>query len=95
LVTVTADEVLATRDRANSGSPAKRDSVAQWLAQMLAEGPVPVATLREEAAAAGHSWGTVRRAYKALGVTAEKADFTGGWAWRLPEEASPGAEIEL
>jgi putative DNA primase/helicase len=95
LVTVTADEALATGDRANGGRPGKRDSVAQWLAQMLAEGPVPVATLRQEAEAAGHSWATVRRAHNAFGVTTEKADFTGGWAWRLPEEACPGAEIEL
>jgi hypothetical protein len=94
-VTITADEALALRDRDAGHAPAKRDAATQWLAGMLAYGPVAVAKLHEEADAAGYSWGTVRRAQDYLCVTAEKASFEGGWAWRLPEEAEPGQEIEL
>jgi hypothetical protein len=95
LVTMTADEALAPHDSRNGAEPTKRDSAAEWLAHMLAEGPVAVTTLQEEAKAAGYSWSTMRRASDALGVTTEKTEFAGGWAWRLPEGAAPGEEIEL
>jgi putative DNA primase/helicase len=94
LVTVTADEALATHERGNAGAPPKRNAAAQWLAGILGEGPVAVSELRREAEAAGYSWATVRRAHNELDVTAEKTGYDDGWAWRLPETPL-GAEIEL
>jgi AAA domain len=94
-ITVTADEALAPRERATRAGPPTRDAAARWLAEMLANGPSPVTELRAEAEAAGFSWATVRRAHDALGVTTEKTAFDGGWAWRLPDGAAPGEEIEL
>jgi hypothetical protein len=94
-VTITADEAMAAHDRTEGNPPAKREGASRWLAVMPAEGRVAVSTLQAEAKGAGYSWATVRRAADALGVTTEKADFSGGWAWRLPEEATPGAEIEV
>jgi putative DNA primase/helicase len=94
-VTVTADEALAVRDRGSVTVPPKRDAVAQWLAGILVDGPVAVNELRREAEAVGYSWATVRRAHQALGVTTEKTGYDDGWAWRLPEAAPPGTELEL
>jgi hypothetical protein len=99
LVTVTADEALAARGGADRGNPPKRNAAAQWLAAMLADGPVAVKILEEEAKEAGHSWATVRRAGDALEVTTERSGYgaDGGWAWRLPDgdAAAPGTETEL
>jgi hypothetical protein len=67
----------------------------EWLSRVLASGPRAVSEIEAEAKAAGLSWSTVRRATNQLGVTSEKTAFTEGWAWRLPEEAMPGEEIEL
>jgi hypothetical protein len=98
-ITMTADEALAPRDRGTAnggrGRAPKHNAAKQWLAGVLAAGPVPVATLRADAEGAGYSWSTIRRAQDALGVTAEKAQFEGGWVWRLPKDAVRGAEIEL
>jgi putative DNA primase/helicase len=94
LVTLTADEALVARDRKNDGST-KRDSAAQWLAEVLSEGPVPVATLQTGTAAAGFSWGTMRRAADSLGIVTEKTGYDGGWAWRRPEVVEPGMEVDL
>jgi hypothetical protein len=70
-------------------------AAAQFLKTVLAEGPMPVARLREEADAAGHSWITVRRAQDELGITSEKDGFSVGWAWRLPNDVPPGGETDL
>ena len=53
---------------------------------MLAQGPVPVEKLREQAAGAGHSWRTMMRAKGALGVAAEKDGMEGGWSWVMRED---------
>ncbi len=92
LVTVTADEALAPRDA--KAQPRKRDTAAEWLRELLANGPVAVTALRGEAEAAGYAWATIRRAYDALGIVTRKTEFHGGgWAWYLPDQA--GEEIEL
>jgi putative DNA primase/helicase len=65
--------------------PAKaRDMAADFLDELLADGPVPTNDVQKAATAAGLSWATVRRAADKLGVTAEKVGIGGGWAWRLP-----------
>lgn len=95
LVTITADDALAARDYKRSIEPPKLDTAAQWLAGMLSEGSVIVATLKSQAEAAGFSWATIRRAGASLGVISEKTAYDGGWAWRRPEAVEPGMEIEL
>ena len=93
IVTMTADEAMTPR--AADAAPRPRNMAAEWLRGLLADGPVPVRQVESEAKAAGLSWATVRRAVDQLGVTSEKIVFKEGWAWRLPEEAMPGEEIEL
>ena len=63
--------------------------------ELLANGPVPVPQIEDDAKAAGMSWATVRRAAEDLGIVTEKAGYADGWAWRLPEAVPPGEEIEL
>jgi AAA domain len=79
--------------------PAPQRSAAELLlADMLAAGPVPVAELQAEAQAAGHSWGTVRRASDALGVISRRLgglDCTGAWAWALPYAAGDADDAEI
>jgi energy-coupling factor transporter ATP-binding protein EcfA2 len=92
-VTMTADEALAPR--AAEAAPRPRDMAAEWLRGVLADGPVAVSDIQVGAKAAGLSWTTVRRAADHLGTTTEKTAYAAGWAWRLPEVATPGEEIEL
>lgn len=58
-----------------------------WLAERLAGGPVASKALYREAAAAGISHMTLRRAQRALGVEAGKRGMRGPWFWRLPGPA--------
>ena len=64
---------------------ARGDAIA-WLMQALTNGPMPVEWIRKAADDAGHSWHTVERAKKELGV---KSDRVGGlgkegrWEWTL------------
>ena len=63
----------------------EREDAADWLREVLAEGPVSAKDVRRQADDAGHAWATVRRAKALLGVSAEKAAFSGGWRWSLPK----------
>ena len=56
----------------------------EFLEELLADSPVPGATVREAATKAGHTWATVRRAKTALGVSSEKQGMKGPWLWQLP-----------
>ena len=82
-VTVSADEVMNSE---GSGHTALDDAI-EWLEDALAYEAVGVKELQKEARDAGHAWATVRRARDRLGVTSEKAGFTGGWKWRLAKGA--------
>jgi energy-coupling factor transporter ATP-binding protein EcfA2 len=65
-----------------------RDDAILWLSEILANGPVPVKAIRDEASSAGASWRTIETAKSELGVIAERVSSgnTGGghWEWRLP-----------
>lgn len=52
-----------------------------FLQKFLANGACPQNLVRERAEADGHSWATVRRAKKSLGVLSRKTGFAGGWEW--------------
>jgi hypothetical protein len=67
------------------------DSARHWLAELLSAGPVASSEVKEAAAQAGHTWGTVRRAAAALNVETDKRGSR--WQWRLPSPA-PGAQVE-
>jgi hypothetical protein len=88
-VTITANEALAA-DTAGSHRSAK-DEAAEWLRELLADGPLPAKQVRSEADAAGHSWATVKRAKQAGRIEHFREGGTadsGRWLWRLPAEES-------
>jgi len=87
------NDVEIKSDPRASESP--RSASAEFLKAILADGPVPVAKIREETKAAGHSWRTIVRAHEGLRVTTEKDGFSGGWSWRLPNDVPPGEGIEI
>ena len=81
--------------KSNEASEPPRSAAAEFLKALLADGPVPVINIREEADAAGLAWGTIRRAQDSLRITSEKDGFSGGWSWRLPNDVPPGEGIEI
>lgn len=83
-VTITADEAMAPQ-----GDPEELsalDDAKEFLRNLLADGPVSNKQIRGDAEGAGHSWQTVRRAQKALGIEAHKDGMKGPWLWHLPSK---------
>jgi len=88
----TARELMAV-EQADNGGDALEDAEA-FLLDILAAGPVATKEIRTAASAHGHKPRTVDRAKQTLNITATKAGFEGGWAWKLPEpkNAKPDEE---
>lgn len=83
-VAITADEAMSPQ-----GDPEERsalDDAKEFLSNLLADGPVSSRIIKGDAEGAGHSWQTVRRAQKALGIEAQKEGMKGPWLWRLPSK---------
>jgi hypothetical protein len=83
-VTAYADEVLSAdiRKKRRGG----QTEAADWLRELLSNGPMPQQQIEAKAEQADFSWRTVRRAKDALGIKPHKAGFSsGGWMWQLPE----------
>lgn len=90
-----ADDVVApkeSKEPKRGPEPTTRDAAAEWLAELLKDGPMPVAEIREQAKAADLGWRTIRRAQESLGIVPRKKTFDGGWEWGLPEGGQPAAE---
>lgn len=87
-------EILAAAD-AKTVDDSEGGSLAdakRFLADLLADGPVPAKGVRADADGAGHTWPTIRRAQKALGIEATKTGMKGGWVWALPRRRSENPE---
>lgn len=82
-VNVSADDALANV-RDEGGGRTERDDAAEWLRDLLANGPRPARNVEGEARDAGYSIATVRRAKAAIGVVSRKPAFGGPWEWTLP-----------
>lgn len=70
-------------DVADDEEQAPRDSAADFLREVLKDGPIPSKTVKAEAVEAGHAWNTVRRAADGLLVIKKKDGMSGGWYWQL------------
>lgn len=76
-----AQELLT--EVACDGEQAPRENAADFLREVLKDGPIPAKTVKAEAAEAGHAWNTVRRAADDLLIIKKKEGMTGGWFWQL------------
>jgi hypothetical protein len=75
------------------GRPAKESATARELLQeLLTNGPVEVAKIKEEAASAGVCWRTVQTAKADLNIDAFKDGRV--WKWRLVGDGKPCASEE-
>ena len=83
----TAAELLFSAEL-DSEKRNERTAAAQFLMEMLVDGPKPVSELRKEAKAAQIGWRTVQRAKTDLDVISVKLGLTSGWMWELPKTAS-------
>lgn len=88
-----ARELLASADSAGEdGEGGTLADAKRFLADLLADNPMPVKAIKADADGAGYSWATIRRAQKALEVEACKTGMKGGWQWSLPRRCAKPAE---
>jgi putative DNA primase/helicase len=80
-----ARRLLATAERwEDDAEGGEMESAKRFLADLLADGPLPSKQIRADADEAGYSWRTVHRAADALGVEKVKNGFgKGAWVWQL------------
>ncbi len=80
-VTVTADEVMRP-DGGESGHTAT-DDAAEWLREVLADGPVSASDIKRMARDAGHMWRTVQRARGEIRARTRRRGYGPGaqWVW--------------
>jgi putative DNA primase/helicase len=89
-----ARDLLAEADATPDSSGDSVHDAKTFLADLLADGPVPVKAIRADAEGAGFSWATIRRAQGEIGVEAVKqgGSFGGAaqkWVWRMPTSGAP------
>ncbi|WP_439518498.1 AAA family ATPase [Hydrogenophaga sp.] len=70
-------------DVADDAEQAPRESAADFLREVLKDGPTSAKIVKAEAAEAGHAWNTVRRAADDLLIIKKKDGMAGGWYWQL------------
>ena len=90
-----ARELLATADATgDDGEGGTLADAKRFLADLLADGPLPTKTIKADADGAGYSWATIRRAQKALGIEPAKEGMKAGWVWRMPGQGAAKAILE-
>ncbi len=87
-VSISADEAMGPVDERKRGGGDAVSEAKTWLADQLAEQPVPSNELKQRAERDGLSWRTVERAKTALGIENAPVGFGKPWAWRLPDRSS-------
>ena len=88
---ITADQALAAA--APTKDKGQQSGAIGFLLDVLANGPVPVKTVEERAAARGFSKDQLDRAKRKMGVVTfkEAGKVNGGWFWSLPQHAPQAA----
>jgi hypothetical protein len=78
-----AREILAKAEDLSDTAGARQEAT-EFLRDFLKGGPKPAKAVQAAARDAGHSWATVRRAKKELGVKSAKGWDGESWMWSLP-----------
>ncbi len=81
----TARELLSEPELKTEGGGS---GAAQFLRDLLEDGPRPAKEIFREAADAGYSDDQLKRAKRRVGVETTKAGMGGGWIWRLSSETA-------
>jgi putative DNA primase/helicase len=81
LVTITADEV--TRPDDNESGHTATDDAAEWLREVLTDGPISASDIKRMARDAGHTSRIVQRARADIGVRTRGRRYGPGaqWVW--------------
>lgn len=89
-----ARELLAEPDNRyqGEGGNSALDDAKEFLSELLADGELAQPQIKKEAKEAGHSWRTVERAKKALGIKSSKSKLDSRWYWRLLNPATNDQE---
>jgi len=82
--THTADALLAMPSTEEEKTAI--DEAREFLLETLGTGSVDAKNILTQSRKNGINDKTLQRAKRAMGVKSEKADFAGGWRWRLPDE---------
>ncbi|MBU0555816.1 MAG: AAA family ATPase [Alphaproteobacteria bacterium] len=90
----TARELLAGVE-AQGEEANERRGAANWLRDLLADGPLPAREVKRHADEAGHAWRTVQRAMQTAGVVSERGGFGKPAAWRLGDSRAKIAPDRL
>lgn len=82
-ITTTANDIVSVGQSLDETGAL--EEAEEFLLDLLANGRVPSKNVIAEAKQVGHSWSTIRRAKKKLGIIAKKSEFNAGrWDWFLP-----------
>jgi putative DNA primase/helicase len=65
---------------------------ADWLREILADGPIPSSEIFERGDVEGFSKRTLKRAASKLGIKPAKSGMSGGWSWSLPPKSAKTPE---
>jgi len=84
-VSISADDALAVE---RGGKRSVVDDAADWLRDLLSDGPRAMKDVEDDARGAGYSLAALRRAKAVLGVVSRKPAFGGPWEWSLPPEGA-------
>lgn len=80
-----ARDILGEVEQEDDERKTLRDEAREFLAGLLADGPMDARRIRRDADGAGYSWSTMFRAARELGVEKEKSGMKDGWRWTLPK----------
>jgi len=86
-VEISADDAL---EAISQDDHCEREDAADWLRDVLSDGPVATTELQKQAKMAGHAWRTVRRAKDRIGAVSVKQSYSGKWVWQFPQDGQDG-----
>jgi hypothetical protein len=78
---------MLEHEKGTDPADSKEAKAETWLERFLADGPRDRSTIREACEAAGHSWRTVQRASKEIGVKSDRPKGVAGTRWLLPHHS--------